>query len=129
MLCKFLSEERTHNAHFFWILAWTLVLFTRFMAREIICQMVLYLTIYFFIGLETAYYVVPIILIRAGLNSFEQIAPNWDPNLRGPALELSTLGCSSPHNNRFLHWVLCRQRPILVLIWTMFCCLDFYISK
>ena len=70
------------------------------MAREIICQMVLYLTIYFFIGLETAYYVVPIILIRAGLNSFEQIAPNWDPNLRGPALELSALDCSSPHKQQ-----------------------------
>ena len=33
------------------------------------------------------------------LKPIDLIAPNWVPGLTGTALELSTLGCSSTHNN------------------------------
>jgi len=40
------------------------------------------------------------VVLSACLNPIEPIAaPTWAPRLRGPALELSTLGCSSTQNN------------------------------
>jgi hypothetical protein len=37
--------------------------------------------------------------VNTGLNPIEQIAPNWASTLGSPALELSTFGCPSTHNN------------------------------
>ena len=52
-------------------------------------------------------------LVRTGLKPIGPIVPKWAPHLWSPVLELSTLCCSSTHNNT-RHQVL--QRTALIII-------------